>query len=320
MGWRLPAFAGFGTFAGALRRNVGGVAALPTATDLRESLAKTTYSQFQRALEEGFGITSFPLQQLHNGMHGWIGGHMGSPTASPFDPIFYLHHCNIDRLWTMWQLDGHANEYPLSGGAAEHHRNDLMFPWTGGAAGYGTTAAISSSIPMPNFAALGPQTNGSTLDFRTAFNYTYDSIAIVGIGLDRTGSMNGLTPDPMITSAPDVTKWEAAQRGVSAFLQDCETVQNSGTTYVVAGVKAFRRMGAGNDFVNVLPAPGYGLVKNGGTHSRAAFDGAVAAMSPGGSTPLADALVDVRTRWWTRPSATFQPMSAVTSRCGPTAC
>ena len=254
----------------------------------------TTYSQFQRALEEGVGLTNYPFQQMHNGMHGWIGGHMGNPTASPFDPIFYLHHCNIDRLWAMWQVDGHADEYPLSGGAAEHHRNDLMFPWTGGAAGYGTNASIASSIPMPNFAALGPQTNGSTLDFRTAYNYTYDSIAVVGIGLDRTGSMSGLTPDPMITGDPDVTKWMAAQRGVSAFLQDCETVQNSRTTYVIAGVKTFRRLGSGNEFVNVLPAPGYGLIKDSGTHSRAAFDGAVAAMSPGGSTPLADALTDVR--------------------------
>ena len=65
---------------------------------------------------------------------------MSSPAVSPFDPIFYLHHCNIDRLWAMWQLDGHANEYPSSGGNPAHHRNDIMYPWTGGAAGYGTPA------------------------------------------------------------------------------------------------------------------------------------------------------------------------------------
>ena len=294
VGWRLPAFAGFGTFAGALRRNLVGFGTLPTSNDLRQALAMPTYSQFQRGLEEGFGISSG--HQMHNGLHGWVGGfngHMGDPQASPFDPIFYLHHCNIDRLWAMWQLDGHATEYPLTGGLIHHRRNDLMYPWTGGAAGYGTSDPISSSIPMPNFAALGPQTNGSTLDFRTAFGYTYDTIAVVGIGLDRTGSMNQLTPDPMITGAPDVTKWEAAKRGVSAFLQDSETVQNSGTAYVVAGVKTFRSTGA-NEFVNVLPAPGYGLIKTGGTHSRVAFDGAVATMSVGGGTPLVDALVNVK--------------------------
>lgn len=291
-GWRLPAFAGFGTFGGPLRRNLSGPATLPTATDVRQALAMGTYPQFQNALEGGAGIASF--HQMHNALHGWIGGHMSSPTASPFDPLFYLHHCNIDRLWAMWQADGHADEYPLNGGASQHHRNDLMYPWTGGAAGYGTNAAIASSIPMPDYAALGGQTNGSTLDFRGQYGYTYDTIAVIGIGLDRTGSMLQLTPDPMVVAAPDVTKWEAARRGVSAFLQDCETVQQSGTTYVIAGVQTFRRTGAGNDFANVLPAPGYGVVKPGGTHGRAAFDGAIAPLTPGGSTPLADALVNVR--------------------------
>jgi hypothetical protein len=194
----------------------------------------------------------------------------------------------------MWQLDGHDTEYPAAGGNPQHRRNDIMYPWTGGAAGYGTNASISSSIPMPNLAALGAKRNVDTLDYRTAFGYAYDTLAIIGIGLDRTGSMGGLTPDPMVTGAPDVTKWEAAKRGVSAFLQDCETVQNSGSTYVVAGIKTFRKLGA-NDFAPVFPSPNYGLVKTGGSYSRAAFDSAAAAMSPGGSTPLADALQDVET-------------------------
>ena len=292
-GWILPS--AFGDGSGALRRGLGPVGQLPTATNLRETLAKTTYPSFQNALESGAGLSSL-TQHMHNGLHGWIGGtfgQMSDPSYSPFDPIFYMHHCNIDRLWAMWQMDGHADEYPSTGGQDNHRRNDIMYPWTGGTAGYGTNAAIAASIPMPNFAAVGAKRNVDTLDFRTAFGYTYDTLAIIGIGLDRTGSMMGMTPDPMVVAAPDVTKWEAAKRGVSAFLQDCETVQNSGTTYVMAGIKTFRRLAA-NDFTAVFPAPGYGLVKNGGAFSRAAFDSAAAAMTPGGSTPLADALNDVR--------------------------
>jgi hypothetical protein len=291
-GWILPA--AFGDGSGALRRAIGPLGDLPTANDLRETLAKATYPSFQNALESGAGLTSF--NQMHNGLHGWIGGafgQMSDPSYSPFDPIFYLHHCNIDRLWSMWQMDGHASEYPSTGGQENHRRNDIMYPWTGGTAGYGTNAAIAASIPMPDFSAVGAKRNVDTLDFRTAFGYTYDTLAIIGIGLDRTGSMTGMTPDPMVVAAPDVTKWEAAKRGVSAFLQDCETVQSSGTTYVMAGVKTFRRLVA-NDFAAVFPAPGYGLVKTGSAYSRAAFDSAAAAMTPGGSTPLADALNDVR--------------------------
>lgn len=293
-GWKLPAMFPL-TIVGGLKRQTGSTASLPTITHIRETLAKTSYAPFQDALESGSGLT-FPGNQMHNGMHGWIGGsggHMNNPSASPFDPFFYLHHCNIDRLWAMWQLDGHQNEYPTSGGNLHHHRNDIMYPWTGGAAGYGTNSSISSAIPMPDFSAIGAKRNVDTLDFRNSMGYTYDTIAIIGIGLDRTGSMNGLTPDPMVSTAPDVTKWEAAKRGVSAFLQDCETVQNSGTTYVMAGIKTFRSLG-GNQFDSVFGAPNYGLVKTGTSFSRATFDSVISTMTPGGGTPLADALNNVQ--------------------------
>lgn len=37
----------------------------------------------------------------HNIVHGTIGGNMGT-FMSPLDPIFWLHHCNVDRLWMEW--------------------------------------------------------------------------------------------------------------------------------------------------------------------------------------------------------------------------
>jgi tyrosinase-like protein len=290
-GWTLPAV--FGEAEGPLMRGIGSAAGLPTATHLRQALGKTTYPAFQDALESGTGLS--PPHTMHNRLHGWIGGvfgQMSNPAYSPFEPLFYLHHCNIDRLWAMWQADGHANEYPATGGQPHHRRNDIMYPWTGGAAGYGTNAPIASAIPMPDFSAGGAKRNVDTLDHRAAFDYTYDTLAVIGIGLDRTGSMNGLTPDPMVTAAPDVTKWEAARRGVSAFLQDCETVQGSGSVYVMGGIKTFRQLAA-NEFEAVFATPGYGLVKNGGAVSRATFDSAVAGMTAAGGTPLADALQDV---------------------------
>lgn len=296
-GWRMPSMFP-SNFAGGLKRQTGAIGLLPSVDDIRDTLGLGDYPSFQNTLESGAGLVSG--NDMHNGMHNWLGGgagattgHMRSPLVSPFDPFFYLHHCNIDRLWAMWQADGHQTEYPVMGGEAQHHRNDIMYPWTGGAAGYGTSATISSAIPMPDFSGLGAQTNVDTLDFRTAFGYTYDTISVIGIGLDRTGSMNGLTPDPMVSGLPDVTKWEAAVRGVSAFLQDCETVQDSGAIYVTAGVKTFRTFG-GNNFTAVFGVPGYGLIKTGTAFSSASFDGAVAAMTPAGGTPLADALLDIQ--------------------------
>jgi tyrosinase len=30
-------------------------------------------------------------------------GQMGDPFASPADPIFWMHHANLDRVWWSWQ-------------------------------------------------------------------------------------------------------------------------------------------------------------------------------------------------------------------------
>src|SRR5262249_40574803 len=41
----------------------------------------------------------------HNNMHVWIGGASGDmsfPVSAARDPIFWLHHANIDRLWVEW--------------------------------------------------------------------------------------------------------------------------------------------------------------------------------------------------------------------------
>ncbi|SDE67533.1 Common central domain of tyrosinase [Pricia antarctica] len=279
---------------GGLKRSTGAAAAtpLPSPADIQQALAKANFPDFQGALEAGAGIASG--HRLHNDMHKWIGGHMQILQASPFDPFFYLVHANVDRLWAMWQTDGHMNEYPNAGGFQHHRRNDLMYPWMGGAAGYGTNAAIAGSVPMPSWVTgPGAKTNANTLDFRNEFDYTYDTIPIMGIGLDRTGSMTGLTPDPMVVTDADVTKWEAAKRGVSAFLQDAETAQASGEIYLTAGVKTFRSLIA-NDFDSVFGAPDYGLIKTGSSFSKSIFDSNIASVTPGGSTPLADALQDVQ--------------------------
>lgn len=38
----------------------------------------------------------------HNSVHGLIGGYMGRVVTAGLDPLFWLHHCNVDRLWEAW--------------------------------------------------------------------------------------------------------------------------------------------------------------------------------------------------------------------------
>ena len=53
--------------------------------------------------------------QPHNNVHGLIGGHGGlmtRPASAALDPIFWLHHANIDRLWQTWNQGPPARPDP----------------------------------------------------------------------------------------------------------------------------------------------------------------------------------------------------------------
>ncbi|KAF5359836.1 hypothetical protein D9756_003579 [Leucocoprinus leucothites] len=48
------------------------------------------------------------LEAVHDDIHGVVGfgqtrGHMTVPFFAAFDPIFWLHHTNVDRLLSLWQ-------------------------------------------------------------------------------------------------------------------------------------------------------------------------------------------------------------------------
>lgn len=45
----------------------------------------------------------------HDGVHQTLGGDMATVANSSRDPIFYLHHANVDRLWSAWNARGNDN-------------------------------------------------------------------------------------------------------------------------------------------------------------------------------------------------------------------
>lgn len=60
--------------------------------------------------ETGFSHQGRPHGHLeykpHDLVHVEIGGAMGNPKSAALDPIFWLHHANIDRLWQVWINQG----------------------------------------------------------------------------------------------------------------------------------------------------------------------------------------------------------------------
>ena len=39
----------------------------------------------------------------HNTVHGWVSGDIGSVPTAGLDPLFWALHCDVDRIWAVWQ-------------------------------------------------------------------------------------------------------------------------------------------------------------------------------------------------------------------------
>ena len=68
---------------------------------------------------------------IHGTVHEYLGGHMsiGGPSAN--DPVFFLHHGNVDRIFERWlqKYNGDPPSYkPMSGGIPGHNLNDYFVP------------------------------------------------------------------------------------------------------------------------------------------------------------------------------------------------
>ncbi len=94
-------------------RNIGALALLPNAASVVTAMANGTFNTFSPALEG-----------IHNSGHVWVGGSMQSIAFAPCDPVFWMHHCEIDRNWAAWQAANPGQDPALAGSDA------IMDPWS----------------------------------------------------------------------------------------------------------------------------------------------------------------------------------------------
>ncbi len=100
----------------------------PVNTSSTTAMTSTVFTTPSSGFPVGFGgpATGFAHfgpapglleNQPHNIMHvviGGTGGLMTDPDTAALDPIFWLHHANIDRLWETWRVNGGTNPTPLT--------------------------------------------------------------------------------------------------------------------------------------------------------------------------------------------------------------
>ncbi|GAB1312862.1 tyrosinase [Madurella fahalii] len=77
----------------------------------------TTFTQFAttKLHDDTAPAPYLNLEYIHNNIHNWTGGfdkyigHMTEPPVAAFDPIFYMHHANVDRQFAIWQAINQEN-------------------------------------------------------------------------------------------------------------------------------------------------------------------------------------------------------------------
>lgn len=133
-------------------------------------------------------------QMPHDVVHGMVGGGepqdpnipglMSDPDTAGLDPIFYLHHCNIDRLWQSWR------ENPAS------HHDPTAAKWLNGPASVGQR---KFSMPLPQNKPFD-YTPDQMRDL-TKLGYKYDDLSSGVQTKPPAGRMTTLGMPPQAASA-----------------------------------------------------------------------------------------------------------------------
>jgi tyrosinase len=90
--------------------------------------------------------TRMAFGSLHTVGHGGVGGEMLDVFTSTNDPLFFLHHAGLDRVWAIWQeLDTSARTYNVAPASAAANPMAALF---GGPRGLGGAANLTLDTPI----------------------------------------------------------------------------------------------------------------------------------------------------------------------------
>jgi len=93
-------------------------------------------------------LDGFRAEGLHNAAHLSLGGDMANISHSPNDPLFFLLHTQLDRVWAAWQAHDRRNRNAIAGGVDQDLNNFDAHPL-----GTGTPVTEDTILYM---AGIGP--------------------------------------------------------------------------------------------------------------------------------------------------------------------
>ena len=102
-----PSGSGKSTLVGRLIQQVPGlmfsVSYTSRAPRHRDELVAIARSAGATLAHDRFGDFSAAMAGLSRDVRNWTGGHFAGDSYTAYDPIFWFHHANLDRLWSRWQ-------------------------------------------------------------------------------------------------------------------------------------------------------------------------------------------------------------------------
>ena len=128
----------------------------------------------------------------HGSAHVSFGGSISQIPTAAKDPLFFMLHCNVDRLWAKWQKQfGRFNAAQAASFDSDpsnpvgHNLPDTMWPWNGVTGGSRPPTAPGGPMPTaPTVAAPGGKPRvEDTLDYhgtvnaKDALGFDYDDVA-----------------------------------------------------------------------------------------------------------------------------------------------
>ena len=125
----------------------------------------------------------------HGTAHIHFGGSIANIDTAAKDPLFFMLHCNVDRLWAKWQRAvGRFNSLQASSydtrptNRIGHRLDNTMWPWNGITGGQRPpTAPGGTMAPSPCVAAPGLQPKvQDSLDYQGSIN----AVACMGFDYD----------------------------------------------------------------------------------------------------------------------------------------
>jgi len=137
------------------------ISAISLRTKVRTALCQTNYQDFQEQID-------VPHNEVHSIV---VGGSMGNLLTAAYDPIFYLHHSNVDRYYAYWQALQDLRG--LGSLTTQIHNGQMVNNFQ--------MPPFTMRDVNPFFSVTGNPTQARGVEYQANYCYQYDTLLFDGL-------------------------------------------------------------------------------------------------------------------------------------------